>query len=133
MNRYPFHVDPRNAQDSRNELAHQVLFQQRMRILAPRVMLVGVPNAGKRSAWEKRQRAKEGLRTGFPDMIALHDGRTAFLEFKSGTGTLSNDQVDTLNSLVRQDFPVGVFREADTAVEWLQNLWPNAFSGRIAA
>ena len=129
---YPFHIDPthKSAQD---EIGVQVLFRTRMRTLAPQVMLVGIPNAGRRTAWEGKQRGREGMVAGFPDMMALHDGCAAFLEFKKGSGSLQANQIDVLNRLVRQDFPVGVFRSADTAVEWLQGHWPQAFIGRIAA
>lgn len=131
--RLPFHVDPRNAKETRDEASIQALFRTRLKTLAPQVILVAVPNAGKRTAWERRQRAREGLVPGFPDMLAMFDGRTAALEFKSGTGSLSNVQIDTLNRLCAQDFPVGVFRSVDTAIEWLEGHWPNAFIGRIAA
>lgn len=130
---YPFHVDPRNAACDKDELGIQVLFRSRMRMLAPGILLVGIPNAGRRSAWEQRQRSKEGLTPGFPDMIALHDGRSAFLEFKTGTGTLATAQIDMLNTLVRLNFVVGVFRSADTACDWLRGHFPNAFVGRLAA
>jgi hypothetical protein len=133
INRLSFHVDPRDAASDKDEASIQALFRSRMRVLAPTVILVAVPNAGKRTAWEKRQRAREGMVAGFPDMLAMHDGRTAALEFKSGIGILSDKQVDTLNRLVAQRFPVGVFRSADTAVEWLQGHWPDAFEGRMAA
>lgn len=130
---YPFHADPRNAAQESDELSIQVLFRTRMRTLAPAVLLVAVPNAGRRSAWEQRQRAKEGLTPGFPDLIAMHDGRTACLEFKSGTGALSNAQIDMLNKLTRLGFAAGMFRSADTALDWLQAQMPDAFIGRIAA
>lgn len=130
---YPFHVDPRNAACSKDELAHQVTFRTRMRTIAPAVLLVGIPNAGRRSAWEQRQRGKEGLTPGFPDMLAMHGGRTACLEFKSGTGTIDVKQIDVLNKLVRLGFDAGVFRSADTACEWLRERMPDAFIGRIAA
>ena len=131
--RLPFHVDKRNAKDTRDEATIQARFRGRMKIVAPQVFLVAVPNAGKRTAWERRARAREGLVPGFPDMLAMFDGRTAALEFKSGTGSLSDQQIDTLNKLAAQDFPVGVFRSEDTAVEWLENHWPNAFVGRVTA
>ncbi len=129
---YPFHID-QTHKDAPDELAVQVRFRNLMRTLAPQVMLVAIPNAGRRTAWEGRQRGREGMVAGFPDLMALHEGRAAFLEFKSGTGSLSEKQVDVLNRLVRQDFAVGVFRQAETAVEWLQGHWPHAFTGRIAA
>lgn len=120
MSRYPFHVDPRHA-DKRTELAVQIAFRNRMRIMAPAVMLVAIPNEGKRSSWEAIKRNREGLYPGFPDMMALWDGKVAFLEFKTGSGTLSDAQIDCLNGLVRRNFVVGVFRHEDTAVEWLRD------------
>jgi hypothetical protein len=132
VERFAFHVDARHK-DEADEIAIQTQFRAKMRIVAPQVMLVGVPNAGKRTAWERRQRGKEGLTPGFPDMIALHDGRAAFLEFKRGDGALSTAQIEVLNRLMRLGFTVGVFRSAETVIEWLASLWPHAFVGRIAA
>lgn len=131
--RLPFHVDKRNTKDKRDEATIQARFRSRMKMLAPSVFLVAIPNAGKRTAWERKARAREGLVPGFPDMLAMFDGRTAALEFKSGIGSLSDQQIDTLNKLAAQDFPVGVFRSEDTAVEWLENQWPNAFVGKFTA
>lgn len=131
--RLPFHVDKRDPSNDQSEASIQARFRGRMKILAPEIILFAVPNAGKRTAWERRERGREGMLPGFPDMGALYDQRAAFLEFKSGTGSLSNVQIDTLNRLAAQDFPVGVFRSADTAVEWLQGHWPHAFVGRFAA
>lgn len=127
-----FHQDARHKGEQ-SEMAIQTTFRGRMKVMAPAIMLVAVPNAGKRTAWERTQRAKEGMLAGFPDMIALYAGRTAYLEFKTGDGALSANQVEVLNRLSRMDFPVGVFRSADTAVEWLQGHFPDAFVGRIAA
>ncbi len=130
--RHAFHVDPRNAQGAQDELSVQVEFRRKMRMEAPRVILVAVPNAGRRSLWEARQRKREGMTKGFPDLIALVDGRAAFLEFKSGTGALSEAQIDTCNQLVRESFPVGVFRSADSAVAWLRGHWPDIFIAEAA-
>lgn len=130
---YPFHVDPRNAAQEADEMAIQVAFRRKVRLDAPGIKLVAIPNAGRRSAWEQIKRAKEGLTAGFPDMQALHGGRIAFLEFKSGTGALSTAQIDQMNWLVRNGFTVGVFRSADTAVDWLRVQMPDAFGERIAA
>jgi hypothetical protein len=126
--KYVFHVDPRNAQGAKDEAAVQSQFRARMRIAAPSVMLVDIPNAGKRTAWEIKLSSNEGLVPGFPDMLAFFDGRVAGLEFKSGTGALSDNQIETLNRLVKLDIPVGVFRSADTAIDWLSGNWPHAFA-----
>ena len=123
----PYHTDPRNNQCDKQEVAIQASFRSKMRMDAPHIMLVGIPNSGKRTAWEARERSKEGMVPGFPDMLAFHDGRVAALEFKTGKGSLSDKQKDTLNRLVRQRIPVGVFRSPETAYEWLSNLWPSAF------
>lgn len=120
-NRYLFHVDPPSvADDSQDEFKIQVQFRNRMRNKAPAVMLAAIPNAGKRSNWEGLTRWREGMVPGFPDMMALWDGRVAFLEFKAGNGSIGEKQIDCLNRLMRQNFVVGVFRSADTAVEWLR-------------
>lgn len=132
MNRYVFHVDPRHKGEQ-DEAAIQVQFRKLLAELAPKVFLFGIPNAGRRTAWEKRQRAAEGMVKGFPDNGVVFDGRVAFLEFKTGSGSLGRDQVETLNRLVQRDIPVGVFRSADTAIEWLRSHWPSAFRGGIAA
>jgi hypothetical protein len=125
---YVFHFDPRNAQGPKDELGEQVRYRVQMRNAAPSVMLVAVPNAGKRSAWEARQRMKEGMVKGFPDLLAMFDGRTLGLEFKSGIGQPSDAQIETLNRLHRLGFPVGIFRSAETAMEWTRQQIPEAFA-----
>lgn len=127
---YPFHIDPRDKL-GRDEISVQTSFRRDMRTLAPEVMLVGIPNAGKRTQWEAGQRSKEGMVPGFPDMVALHNGTVCFLEFKSGAGAIKDNQIDTLNALTRQGFAVGVFRSEVSALSWLRGQLPNAF--RIAA
>lgn len=130
---YAFHVDPRNAAQEQDELAIQVAFRREVRKLAPTVKLVAIPNAGRRSAWEQIKRAKEGLTSGFPDLMALHQGRVAFIEFKAGTGSIDVKQVDQMNWLWRNSFPVGAFRAVDTAVAFLREHMPEAFEGALAA
>lgn len=130
---YLFHTDPRNAGQEQDELTIQVSFRRKMRELAPTVKLVAIPNAGRRSSWEQIKRAKEGLISGFPDLMALHQGRVAFLEFKSGIGSIDVKQVDQMNWLHRNAFPVGAFRSVDTAVEWMREHMPDAFTGALAA
>lgn len=133
MSSYAFHIDPRNAAETRDEMTIQIAFRRKVRDLAPGVKLVAIPNAGRRSAWEQIKRAKEGLTAGFPDMQALHGGRIAFLEFKSGTGAPSNAQIDQMNWLTRNGFAVGVFRSEGTACDWLREQLPDAFAERAAA
>ncbi len=121
MPRYPFHVDPREVASEGSELSIQTRFRNKMRTQAPTVMLVAIPNAGRRSSYETLVRSREGMVSGFPDLMALWDGRAAFLEFKNAGGTISAQQIDCLNRLVRQNFVVGVFRSPETAIEWLRD------------
>lgn len=125
---YVFHFDPRNAKGAKDELSVQVAYRNKMAKQAPQVMLVAIPNAGKRTAWESRERAREGMVRGFPDMLAMYDGRTLGLEFKSGIGQPSDTQIETLNKLHRLGFPVGIFRSAETALEWTRQQVPEAFN-----
>ena len=120
MSRYPFHVDGRDVAIEGTELEIQAGFRNKMRHKAPEVMLVAVPNAGRRTSYEALTRHREGMVSGFPDLIALWDGKVAFLEFKNRTGQISDSQIACLNRLVRHNFAVGVFRSPDTAVDWLR-------------
>ena len=115
-----------------SELAIVTLFRSRCRILCPGVCLVAIPNAAKRTQWAAQRAKREGLATGFPDMMALAPGKIAFLEFKSSDGRLSDNQSEWIERLISMGFPCGVFRDADKAVEFLrEHGFP--FIGMLAA
>jgi hypothetical protein len=115
-----------------SEIAIQTLFRSRCRIMCPGVSLVAIPNAAKRTQWAAQRAKREGLATGFPDMMALAPGKVAFIEFKSDAGRLSDNQSEWIERLIGMGFPCGVFRDADAAVDFLrQHGFP--FIGRIAA
>jgi hypothetical protein len=104
-----------------SEIATQTSFRARCRIMCPGVSLVAIPNGGKRSQWAAMQAKREGLATGFPDMMALAPGKVAFLEFKSDKGRLNDNQSEWLDRLKGMGWPCGVFRDADVAVEFLRD------------
>lgn len=113
-----------------SEIKIVTLFRSRCRILCPRVCLVAVPNAAKRTQWAAAQAKREGMATGFPDIMALAPGKIAFLEFKSARGKVSDAQGEWLDRLHAMGFPCGIFREADAALEFLRdNGFP--FIGRL--
>jgi hypothetical protein len=122
----PYFTEPPHK-GTASEADIQAAFLAQMRLLAPGVFVLGVPNAGKRTRWEAMQRKREGMVAGFPDVIAMFDGGVCCLEFKSGKGVLSKPQAATLDRLVSIGIQVGVFRSAETAVEFLRNRWPHAF------
>jgi hypothetical protein len=84
------------------------------------VMAIHVPNAGKRSAIAGRRVKAEGLRPGFPDLVALQGGRCAFLEVKAPKGRLSPAQVECHAELERQGFGVAVVTSQDEAIAALR-------------
>jgi hypothetical protein len=115
-----YHVDPPKAAHHGSELEIQTLFRGRAKTYCPRVKLVAVPNGTHIKSHAGRAKAKrEGLSAGFPDMIALAPGMTAYLEFKARKGQLSEHQKTWLQRLTDFNFPVGVFRHPDTALRFL--------------
>jgi hypothetical protein len=106
-----------------SEIAIQTLFRSRCRIMCPGVSLVAVPNAAKRSQWAAQRAKREGLATGFPDMLAFWNGKgIAAIEFKSAKGRLSENQTEWVERLSGMGFPAGVFRDADAALTFLRDL-----------
>lgn len=117
----------------RSEIGIQTLFRARMRILAPAVALVAIPNGAKRSQWQAMQAKREGLATGFPDMLCFWKGPgIAAIEFKSSKGRLSDNQAEWLDRLSALGIPATVSRDADHAVEFLRSCGA-PFIGRVSA
>jgi hypothetical protein len=106
---------------SDSEIAIQTLFRSRARITCPSVAIVAVPNAGKRTQWAARQAKREGLATGFPDVLCFWKGPgIAAIEFKSAKGRLSDAQGEWLDRLAALGIPVTVSRDPDHALEFLR-------------
>ncbi len=96
-------------------------FRQRLYYAAPNCSVVGVPNAAKRSMWAAQQAKREGMATGFPDVLVLGPGRLiAAIEFKTAAGRLSDNQAEWLDRLERWGFPATVARSADEAMAFLR-------------
>lgn len=117
--------------DGPSEIAIQTLFRSRARILCPAVHIVAVPNAAKRSKWAAAQVKREGLASGFPDVMCLFSHGSApenaipvsaYIEFKSAKGRLSENQKEWIGRLGRMGFPVTVCRDADEAINWLRSI-----------
>lgn len=116
---YQFHTDPPAVADPGDELSIQVRLRARCKMLAPRMRLIAVPNAGKRTAWAAMKAKQEGMAKGFPDLIAIGPDFIAFLELKDRAGSLAPEQIDTLNFLHMAGFPCGCFRSVNTAIAFL--------------
>lgn len=103
------------------EIDIQQTFRKRLYYTAPRVRIVAVPNAGKRSQWAAAQANREGLAKGFPDLIALAPGGlVAFIEVKTAKGRASGSQVEWGEWLNSAGFPYALIRDADSGVEFLR-------------
>lgn len=115
-----FHVDPRDK-DPRSEEKRQLAFRRAAKMLCPGVHITPLLNDGKRTLWEQNKAKRLGMTAGEPDLELTWANRgIAWMEFKSGTGTVSPAQRDRLNQLVRFGHSVGVFRQETTALEWLR-------------
>lgn len=115
-----------------SEIALVTLFRSRCRTWCPAVAVVAVPNAAKRTQWAAARAKREGMATGFPDLMCLAPGKIAFLEMKTAKGRLSPAQEEWSERLQGMGFPCGVFRDADDALRFLEsNDFP--FVGRFTA
>lgn len=107
--------------EKQSEIAIQTLFRSRCRIMCPGVSLIAVPNAAKRTQWAAQRAKREGLATGFPDMLCFWKGPgIAAVEFKSAGGKLSESQSEWIDRLNDMGIPATVSRNADEAVEFLR-------------
>lgn len=133
MNNASYPIDPPAAAYDGSELAIQTLFRSRMRMVAPRVHIVAVPNGTYIASLAGRAKvSREGIAKGFPDCIILWPRGVAFIEFKAKTGSLSESQVEWLGRLHGYGFPTMVARHPDTAIEFIRAAGA-PFSGRLAA
>lgn len=105
-----------------SEIAIVTTFRSRARILCPGVAIVAVPNAAKRSQWAAQRAKREGLATGFPDILCFWKGPgVAAIEFKTASGRVSDAQAEWLDRLAEIGIPATVSRDADHALEFLRS------------
>lgn len=110
-----------SAAEPLSEIAIVTLFRSRAKILCPGVSIVAVPNAAKRTQWAAARAKREGMATGFPDIVCLWKGPgIAAIEFKTAKGRLSEHQVEWLDRLSEIGIPATVSRDADHALAFLR-------------
>jgi hypothetical protein len=115
----PWFIEPTDS-DSTPELKRQMLFLSRLKALAPAVDAVAIPNAGKRSDWERIQRWREGARRGALDLVIAWATGVFFAEFKDGKGSPTPEQRERLNRYFRMGHHCGVYRKPDTLLAHLR-------------
>lgn len=107
------------------------LFRSRCRILCPAVSIVAIPNAAKRTQWAAMQAKREGMASGFPDILCFWKGPgIAAIEFKAAKGKVGDNQAEWLDRLAEMGIPATVSRDADHAVEFLRSAGA-PFVGRL--
>jgi hypothetical protein len=100
-------------------------------MLCPAVSVIAIPNAAKRTPWAAQRAKREGLATGFPDVLCFWKGPgIAAIEFKAAKGRLSESQAEWLDRLVDLGIPATVSRDADHAIEFLRSAGA-PFVGRL--
>ncbi len=122
-----FFVEPGDKLPA-SEDQRQRTFLAMLKKQAPGVFAMAMPNAGKRSDWERLQRWREGAVKGAPDLVCCWNYGTAWLEFKSGTGSLSDAQKVLLNRLNGLGHCVAMVRRPETALRLLAE-WGAPVSG----
>lgn len=104
------------------ELQIQGLFRSRARMHCPAVSIVAIPNAGKRGPLAARNAKREGMASGFPDVICLWKGPgIAAIEFKTEKGPVSDNQAEWLDRLTELGIPATVSRDPDHALQFLRD------------
>jgi hypothetical protein len=117
----PWFIEPKDR-DPMPEVKRQALFLSRLKVLAPEVDALAIPNAGKSTEWERLQRYREGARRGALDLVICWNRGVMFAEFKNGTGMPSRDQRERLNRYYRMGHHCGVYRQPDTLLAHLRDL-----------
>ena len=88
--------------------------------LRPQIVRFSVPNGGLRNARVQNQLIDEGLQNGIPDLGFCHEeGRIFWLEMKSKTGSLSDDQKGIRFKLQVLGHDWAMARSVDEAMEHL--------------
>lgn len=104
------------------ELDRQCGFDSLLRIVGPAITSWAVVNAGKRGLKAQAQAKREGLRAGVFDKHYAWNHGLGFLEWKDGTGTMSQAQIDWGNLMYRLGFRVACVRTPEFAhalfAEW---------------
>lgn len=104
-----------------SELEIQTVFRGRARMRCPAVSIVAIPNAAARGQKGLNQVRREGAAWGFPDVMCLWEGGSAFIEFKAAKGKLAEHQAEWLDRLSAMGFPATVSRDPDHALAFLKD------------
>jgi len=114
-----FWIEPKDK-GTQKEDARVAAFRSALKKKAPHMRAVAVPNAGKRGWKAINQAKKEGMSSGFPDLIILGGNRIAFLEFKAAKTMPTSNQVFWMNWMIEQGYAVACVRSKEAAIAFLE-------------
>jgi VRR-NUC domain len=102
----PRHRPSAPAPDRNGEARIQAAIVEWVRTIAPDVLIFAVPNGGLRSKAEAARLKWTGVVAGVPDLAVIAPtGKAHFLEVKTPTGRLSDDQREIITALGRLGSP----------------------------
>lgn len=129
-----FHIDSPAVADAGSEIEIQIALRKALKKRAPTVAFVAVPNGAQRTAWAAIKAKQEGLQAGFVDALVMWpNGGIAFVEIKTRSGSLSEQQHIWLNYLAKAGFNCGVFRSVSSCLAWLSERGAPVLSSESAA
>lgn len=99
---------------------HKAVVDYFHRAKRPGVVAHHSPNEGRRTRWEGAQLARNGVLTGFPDLLFIADGRAYGLELKTHKGRLTPPQAIAHDRLKEAGMKVEIARSVDEAVAVLR-------------
>ena len=110
------------------EREEQIRLLKRIRRDWPWLMVMAIPNGGKRTALEGARMREEGQLKGAPDLFFPE--LRLFIELKAAGGRLTPEQKDVLAKLERYGYQVAVCFGADAAHEKIKQVIDGFLSNR---
>jgi hypothetical protein len=123
---YPFHYDMPRARSADSEIVVQKQCLDMIAKVFPKTRVAAVPNGQKRTRWQQQQAKREGMSSGFPDLILVGDRLlpglggnwsssplVAFPEIKA-LAPMTQEQKDWLMFMMECGHNCGVFRNPET-------------------
>ena len=104
---------------SEHQIQKQLIYELDYR-LRPEVVRYAIPNGGLRNPRVAQQLKAEGLLPGMPDLgFAMEEGKTNWLEMKTGKGSLSDYQWGVRRRLESLGHGWAMARSVDEAMDQL--------------
>lgn len=93
-----------------------------LRLLYPKSISAHVPNGGKRNVREAIRFKRQGVLSGFADIIFLHKGECIFFEVKAPKGVLSPTQIEFKDKVITQGFIYHVVHSVEETLNIIVDL-----------